>query len=131
LGLNTGSYDLVICSSKSPRTVSWLGLQNQAGYDLSVVPQNQREDEDDAEHTSRSSDLFCLEASQARVSQSDLKTVGGATQIVHVASLPRLHRVEAKDRHVNATGYIGLFYSNFTVFIVFGPRGILVFFLGL
>jgi hypothetical protein len=127
LGLNIGSYGLVICTSKSPRTVSWFGLQNQTDYDLSVVPQNQRKDEDDAEHTSRSSDLLCLEASQARVFQSGLKTGGGAAQMVHVASLPRLHRVEAKDRRVDATGYIRLFYSNFTVFIVLGPRGILVF----
>jgi hypothetical protein len=43
-------------------------------------------------HTSRSSGLLCVEASLARVSQSDLKTGGGATMggvrgtIVEVAS---------------------------------------------
>jgi hypothetical protein len=30
-------------------------------------------------HTSRSDDLLCLKASHVRVSQSDLKTAGGAT----------------------------------------------------
>jgi hypothetical protein len=47
--------------------VFWFGPQNQAGYNLSVVPQNRR-DEDGAGHTSRSSGLFHIEASQARVS---------------------------------------------------------------
>jgi hypothetical protein len=75
----------VICTSKSPRTVSWLGLQNQASYDLSVVPQNQRK-EDDAGHTSRSDGLLHLEASRASVSQSDLKIGGRVTMSGDVAS---------------------------------------------
>jgi hypothetical protein len=48
------------------------------GYGFSVVPQNQREDEDGARHASRSSGLLHLEASRARVSQSSLKIGGGA-----------------------------------------------------
>jgi hypothetical protein len=36
-------------------------------------------------------------------------------QMVHVASSLRLHRVEAKDGHVDATGYIRSFYTNFTI----------------
>ncbi len=48
------------------------------GYDLSVAPQNRRR-EDDAGHTSRSSVLLHVEASLARVSQSDIKTGGGVT----------------------------------------------------
>jgi hypothetical protein len=47
--------------------------------------------------------------------------------MVHVGSSRRLRRVEAEDRRVDAMGYIGLFYPNFVVFIVLGPRGILVF----
>jgi hypothetical protein len=50
------------------------------GYDLSVAPQNRREDEDGAGHTSRSSGLVHLEVSRARVSQSSLKTGGGTTR---------------------------------------------------
>jgi hypothetical protein len=44
--------------------VSWFGPQNQVAYSLSVVPQNQREDEDGAGHASRSSCLLRLEANR-------------------------------------------------------------------
>jgi hypothetical protein len=47
---------------------SWFGPQNHVAYGLSVVAQNRWEDEDSAGHTSRSSGLLHLEASQARVS---------------------------------------------------------------
>jgi hypothetical protein len=63
---------------KITATVFWFGPQNQAGFDLSVAPQNRRR-EVDAGHASRSSSLLSVEASLARVSQSDLKTGGGAT----------------------------------------------------
>jgi hypothetical protein len=55
--------------------VSWFGPQNQVGYDLSVALQNQREDEDNTGHALKSHSLLCLEASQARVSQSSLRLV--------------------------------------------------------
>jgi hypothetical protein len=56
--------------------VSWFGHQNQAGFVLSVTPQNQRR-EDFVEHASRSNDFLRREASQGRISLSDLKTGGG------------------------------------------------------
>jgi hypothetical protein len=85
LGLKTGSYGLVIWVSKSPRqflglglkittTVSWFGRQNQARFGLSVAPQNRWKDAIAWGHTLRSSGLLHVEASQARVSQSGLKT---------------------------------------------------------
>jgi hypothetical protein len=49
------------------------------GYDLSVAPQNRHEDEDDVGHASGSSGLLHVEASQGMISQSGLKTSGGAT----------------------------------------------------
>jgi hypothetical protein len=58
-------------------TVSWFGPQNQVGFSLSVVPQNRRR-EVGAGHALRSSGLLHVEASLARVSQSGLKTGGGA-----------------------------------------------------
>jgi hypothetical protein len=61
---------------KITMTVSWFGPQNQAGFGLSVAPQNRRT-EDGVRHTSRSSGLLHLEVSRARVSQSGLKTRGG------------------------------------------------------
>jgi hypothetical protein len=47
-------------------------------FGLSVAPQN-RQREVSAGHASRSSSLLSVEASLARVSQSGLKTDGGAT----------------------------------------------------
>jgi hypothetical protein len=66
--------------------VSWFEPQNQVGYGLSVTPQNRPEDEDGAGHTLRSSGLLHLEVSRAKVSQSNLKTSGGTTWMVNVAS---------------------------------------------
>jgi hypothetical protein len=63
---------------KSTAAVSWFGPQNQAGFGLSVAPQN-RWMKDGVGHISRSSSLFRMEASLARVSQSGLKTAGGTT----------------------------------------------------
>jgi hypothetical protein len=80
---------------------------------LSVAPQNRRDDKDSARHATRSSGLLRMEVSQTRVSQSSLKTSGGA-----VASSWRSHGDKADDGGVDAMGCIGLFYPNFVVFIV-------------
>jgi hypothetical protein len=72
-------------------TVSWFVSQNQAGYGLSVAPQNQRES-NNVEHASRSSVLLRVEVSWARVSQSDLKTAEARRWVVHVAPSRMLHR---------------------------------------
>jgi hypothetical protein len=48
------------------------------GFCLSVMPQNRRR-EVHAGHASRSTGLFHVKVSLARVSQSGLKTGGGAT----------------------------------------------------
>jgi hypothetical protein len=58
-------------------TVSSFWPQNQAGFGLSVAPQN-RQREVGMGHASRSSSLLGVEVSLARVFQSGLKTVGGA-----------------------------------------------------
>jgi hypothetical protein len=76
---------------KISMTFSWFGPQNQAGYGLSVAPQNRLED-DGVGHTSRSNSLLRVEASRVRVFQSGLKTdrdttAGGARgTIMEVAS---------------------------------------------
>jgi hypothetical protein len=89
-------------------TVSWVGPQNQVGYGLSVAPQNRREDEDGAGLTLRSTSLLHLEVSRATVSQSSLKTSGGVTRMVHMASSWRSHGDEAEDGWVDAMGCIRL-----------------------
>jgi hypothetical protein len=68
-----GDSDLKITT-----TVSWFGPQNQTVYSLLVAPQNRWEG-DGVRHASRSSGLLHVEASRARVFQSDLKTGGGVT----------------------------------------------------
>jgi hypothetical protein len=82
-------------------------------------------------HTLRSSGLLHHEASRARVSQFASKLAEERWRVVHVASSRRLCEDEAEDGWVNAMGCIGLFYPYFTIFIVLGPRGILVFLIGL
>jgi hypothetical protein len=101
------------------------------GYNLSVVPQNQWEDEDGVGHASRSSGLLRLEASRARVSQSGLKTGKGTVWMVHVASSWRSRGDETEDGQVVVMGCIRLFYPNFVIFNVLCPKGNLVFWLGL
>jgi hypothetical protein len=96
------------------------------GYGLSVTPQNQWEDEHGVGHASISSALLHLEASQARVSQSCLKTGRGTTWMVHVASSWRSHGDETKGGQVDATGCIGLIYPNFVIFVVLSHKGSLV-----
>jgi hypothetical protein len=77
-------------------------------------------------HASRSSDLLCLEVSQARVSQSSVKTGRGVVWMAHMASSRRSHGDEAEDGRVDAMGCIRLFYPNFVVFIILGHKGSLV-----
>jgi hypothetical protein len=105
--------------------------QNQAGYSLSVAPQNRREDEDGVGHASRSSGLFHMKASQARVSQFGLKNGVGAARMVYMTSSWRLHRGQVKDGQVDATDYVRPCYLCFVIFFVLGLRGILVFYLSL
>jgi hypothetical protein len=96
------------------------------GYGLSVAQQNRWENEDGMRHTSRSSGLLHLEAILVRVSQSSLKTGGGAARMIYVASSCRSHGDKAEDGRVDVTGCIELFYPNFTVFVVLGHNGSLV-----
>jgi hypothetical protein len=89
-------------------------------YDLSVVPQNRWGDKEGVRHASRSSGLFHMEESRARISQSGLRTDGGTVRMVHVASSWWSRGDEAKDERVDAMGCIELFYPNFAVFVVLG-----------
>jgi hypothetical protein len=78
LGFKTGSYSLVIWASKSPRRFLDLGLKIKQ---VLVCRLHHKIDRWRMArgHTSRSGGLLHLEASHARVSQSDLKTGGGTT----------------------------------------------------
>jgi hypothetical protein len=77
LGLKIGSYRFDDLGIKIIVTVSWFVPQNQAGFGFSVAPQNRRR-EVGTGHVSRSNSLLSVKASLARISQSGLKTDGGA-----------------------------------------------------
>jgi hypothetical protein len=70
---------------------------------LSVPPQN-RWREVSAEHASRSSGLLHVEASLARVSQSGLKTSGGATTGGARDTIARMRWKQVEDERVDAMG---------------------------
>jgi hypothetical protein len=90
-----------------------------------VVSQNWQR-EVDTVHTSRSSNLFYVEASLARVFQSVLKTDGGMIGVMHVTLSQRLCRSQVKDRRVNATCCVRPCYPCFAVFILLAPWGIVI-----
>jgi hypothetical protein len=75
----------------------------------------------------RSSGLLRLEVNRARISQSGLKTGGGAVRMVHVPPSRRSREDQVKDEQVDAMGCVGTCYPYFAIFMVLGPRGILVF----
>jgi hypothetical protein len=77
LGLKTGSSDLVIWASKSPR--QFLGLCLKIKQTSVYRLRHKTNGERSAQDMHRSSGLFHVKASLARVFQSDLKTGGGAT----------------------------------------------------
>jgi hypothetical protein len=77
-------------------------------------------------HASRSNGLLHLEATRARVSESSLKTSGGAACMVLVASSWRLCRGQVEDGWADVMSYVRPCYHCFAVFFVFGPGGILV-----
>jgi hypothetical protein len=77
LDLKAGSYSLMIYATKSPWRFLGLGLKAKWATVCRLHHKNRREDEDGAGHISRSSGLLHMEASQAMVSQSGLKTSGG------------------------------------------------------
>jgi hypothetical protein len=78
-------------------------------------------------HASRSSSLLDVEASLTRVSQSGLKTFAEARlRVVHVAPSRRLRRRQAEAGRVDAMGCVGPCYPCFTVFLLLGPRGVVV-----
>jgi hypothetical protein len=82
--------------------ISWFEPQNQADFNLLVAPQNQQR-EVGTGHASRSSGLLRVKASLDRVSQSSLKTGGGATMggacgtIVEVALEASYRRMDRCD----------------------------------
>jgi hypothetical protein len=101
--------------------------QNQAGYGLSVAPQNRWENEDGAGHMSISNGLLSMKASQVRFSQYALKLVETRRRVVHMAPSKKSRGDQVEDGRVYAMSCIGLCYSYFIVFIILDIKDILVF----
>jgi hypothetical protein len=55
------------------------------------------------------------------------RCVAGVFLILRLALHFNRRYYEVKDRWIDAMGCIGLVYPNFVIFIILGPRGILVF----
>jgi hypothetical protein len=78
-------------------------------------------------HTSRSSGLLHKEASQARVSQCGLKTSGGATAGGVRGTIAEVTCGSSRRRTDRCDGLHRTLLPLLSVFIVLGPRGILIF----
>jgi hypothetical protein len=70
-------------SLKITATVSLFGTQNQAGFGLSLVPQNRRR-EVGTRHASRSSGLLRVEASRARIFNLASRLAEARRRMLHV-----------------------------------------------
>jgi hypothetical protein len=106
--------------------IYWFVHQKQVVDGLSVAPHNGQE-VDVERHALRSSGLLHREASRAKFSQFTSKLVNERRWIVHVTSSQMSRKDKVEDRRIDATGYIGLFYLYFTIFIVLDNRVILFF----
>jgi hypothetical protein len=60
-----------------------------------------------------------------------LRLAEARLRVVHMASSRRLRRKEAEDGRVDAIDCVGLFYPKIIISSIIGPRGIVVFYLGL
>jgi hypothetical protein len=77
-------------------------------------------------YASSSSGLLCVEASRVRVFQFGSKLAEARRRVVHVTQSRRLCRSQVEDGQVDATGYIRPCYHCFAIFILLGPRGIVI-----
>jgi hypothetical protein len=121
LGLKIGIYGLVIWASKSPRRFLGLGLKtiHASVCRLRHKTNGGRSVQDT--HPDR------VEASRARVSQSGLKTGGGATTGGAHGTVTDVVSGQVEDGRVDAMGYVEPCYPCFTVFFLLCPRAIIVF----
>jgi hypothetical protein len=113
-------------SLKTTATVSWFWPRNQAGFGLSVAPQNRR---GDAMAWDTCRDLVaCLMCKQVWLGFSSLasRLAEARWRVVHVAPSQRLRQIQIEDGRINAMGCIGPCYLCFAIFILLGSRDIVV-----
>jgi hypothetical protein len=125
LGLKNASSGLVIWASKSPRRFLGLGLKTK--WD-SVCRLCHKIDGGRSARDTRQDLTACLTSKQVWVGFPSLarRLAEARLRVVHVAPSRRLCRRQAEAGQVDATGYVGPCYPCFVVFLLLGPRGVVV-----
>jgi hypothetical protein len=110
-------------SLKITATISWFGPQNQSGFGLSIASQN-RQSKVGMGHVLAA----CFTWKQVGQGFPSLasRLVETRRRVVHVAPSRRL-REQVEDGRVDVMGCVGPCYPCFAIFLVLGPRGIVVF----
>jgi hypothetical protein len=124
LGLKTGSFGLVILASKSSRRFLGLGLKTMWAL---VYRLCHKTDGGMSARDTRQDLAVCFTSKQVWLwfPSLALRLAEPRRRVVHVALSRRLRQRQVEDGRVDATGCIGLCYSNFAVFNVLGPRGLI------
>jgi hypothetical protein len=125
LGLKTGSYSLVIRTSKSPRQFLDLGLKT---YQASVCRLHNKIDGGREAWDTRLDLAACFTWKQVGLVFPSLsfRLVGARRRVVYVAPSRRLRRSQVEDGRIDTTDYIGPYYPCFTIFYVLCHSGMVV-----
>jgi hypothetical protein len=141
LGLKTDRYGLmiwpqnhrgglVVWASKSPQRFLGLGLKIMQAL---VCRLCHKTDGGRSAWDTRRDLVACFMWKQVVLGFSSLasRLAEARQRVVHVVPSWRLCRRQVEDRCIDVTGCVKPYYPCFTVFLVLGPRGVLVFCLGL
>jgi hypothetical protein len=106
----------------------WFGPQNQAGFGLSVAPQNRREGAMVWDTRRDLAAYFAWKQVWLEFFSLALRLGEAWCWMVHMTPSWRLRRNQVEDGRVDVMVYIELFYPTFVIFIVLGTRGIVIFY---
>jgi hypothetical protein len=125
LDLKTGSSGLVIWASKSPRRFLGLGLKTKWA---SVCRLRHKTDGGRSARDTHQDLAACLTSKQVWLGFSSLacRLVQARRRMVHLTPSRRLHRRQVEAGRVDATGCVRPCYPCFVVFLLLGPRGVVV-----
>jgi hypothetical protein len=125
LGLKTDSHGLVIWTSKSLRWFLGLDLKTKRA---SVYRLWHKTDGGRSTQDTRRDLATCFTWKQVDLGFPSLasRLADAQRRVLHVAPSRRLRRSQIEYGRVNATGYIGSFYSTFAVFNVLVSMDIIV-----
>jgi hypothetical protein len=131
LGLKTISYGLVIWVSKSLWQFLGLGLKTKRAMVCQLCLKIDRRMK--TMWGTRRDLAACFTWKQVGLGFPRMawRLSEARRRVVHMTPSWRLHEDQVEDGWVDATGCVGPCYHNFAIFDVLGPRGILVFCLGL